>query len=402
MLSLCMPLTRSSHDDPIVSNFLWGLLPDNELTIAEWARRAQVSPGNVFQLIGAVGEEMPGAIQAGYPDELADFAPRARLRKISDQQLNAFVERLMRSPGQTQITDEGGRFSLAGAQSKKALTWIDGVFYEPVGRTPTTHILKPPIPHLAGQVENEHFCLSLARALGLRAARSRVLQLRDTAVILLDRYDRLRLQGRKLMPLDKAGGRVVRVHQEDLCQALGRHPSGKYQSQGGPGMAEVMSVLEHSHTARQDREHFMRSCALNFVIGGTDAHAKNYSIIHLEGGVFRLAPLYDVISALPYISRSRERKLAMSVGGEYRYDKIGTKHWEREAAACGYEADAAVAHVRDLIARVPDESAAELQKCKQDGLSPDDLGRLVDLLTERCRALEALYGAEASAARAVG
>jgi serine/threonine-protein kinase HipA len=397
-LSLSMPLARAVHEDPIVSAFLWGLLPDNELTLEEWARREQVSPRSVFQLIGAVGEDLPGALQAGYPEAIANFAPRTRLKRISEQRLEEFVAQLMQSPGDTQITDEGGKFSLAGAQPKKAINWIDGVFYEPVGRTPSTHILKPPMPNLDGQIENEHFCLQLARAVGLRAASSRVLRLQRTAVILVERYDRLRLQGRRLLALTQPGGKVVRVHQEDLCQALGVHPSRKYQRDGGPSMAAIMKTLETSRTASSDRDLFMRACTLNFVIGGTDAHAKNYAVIHLEGGSFRLAPLYDVISVIPYEDRHRDRKLAMSVGGEYRYDRIAPRHWEREAETCGYDADAAVGHVRDLVARLPDAASDVLARCRADGLAVESLERLTALLAARCRALADRYGAEAVAA----
>ncbi len=395
-LSYSMPLAKARHDDPVVSSFLWGLMSDNERVIADKARRAQVSPNSIVQLLAAYGEDLPGALQAGLPEDVDRFAPRLRTTPVSLARLQAFIEELARSPGATQITEHGGKFSLAGAQPKKALNWTNGRFYEPQGRTPSTHILKPAIPGLHGQVENEHFCLRLASAVGLRAARSAVVMIKATPVIVVERYDRLRLKGRSRLKLTDAGGAVHRVHQEDLCQALGVHPTLKYQNQGGPGMSAVMGVLAASRRAKDDREIFMRACAFNAVIGGADAHAKNYSLLHAPGGSFRLAPLYDVISILPYKERHNDRKLAMSVGGEYRYDKIEPGHWEREADACGYGAGAAVGHVRDLVARLPDAASDVLARCKADGLAAESLDRLAALIAQRCRALGARYGAEAA------
>jgi serine/threonine-protein kinase HipA len=399
-LSFSMPLAKARHDDPVVSSFLWGLVSDNERTIADKARRAQVSPNSIMQLLAAYGEDLPGALQAGLPETIESFAIRQGVTSVSGAKLAAFIDELLRSPGATQITEHGGRFSLAGAQPKKALNWTNGRFYEPQGRTPSTHILKPAIPDLQGQVENEHFCLRLASAVGLKAARSAVVTIGSTPVIVVERYDRVRFRGLDRVKLTDSGGVVHRIHQEDFCQALGIHPTLKYENQGGPGMSAVMDVLAASARAGEDRDLFMRACALSFVVGGTDAHAKNYSLLHAPGGSFRLAPLYDVISILPYEDRHRDRKLGMSVGGEYRYDKIEPKHWAREAEACGYDADAAVGCARDLLVRLPDAASDVLARCKEDGLASEQLDRLVRLLAQRCRLLRGVYGAEAVEARA--
>ena len=400
LLSLSMPLTKAEHTDPTISNFLWGLLPDNELIINAWAQREHVSPKSVFQLIGAIGEDLPGAIQAGYAEQIEDFATRDGARRISKTALAEHIQTMLRSPGRTQLTEHGGKFSLAGAQTKKALNWTNGVFYDPQGRTPSTHILKPPISGLDGQVENEHFCLRLASKLKIRAARSNVVQFDDLAVIIVERFDRLRVKGQKRLPLSEAGGKVIRVHQEDMCQALGVHPSNKYQNAGGPGVAQIMNLLAGSQRAAEDRTMFMRAIALNYVIGGTDAHAKNYSILHLPGGVFRMAPLYDVISGLPYEDRHKDRKLAMSIGGEYRYDKIGPRHWYEQANACKLNPDATLDMVRSLIAELPDHARDELEECRSKKMRVDTLGTLVDRIATRCKELSSIFASAHNATSA--
>jgi len=393
-LSFSMPLTKARHEDPIVSNFLWGLTSDNARTLADRAQRAHVSPNSIMQLLAAYGEDLQGAIQAGRPEDIVEFKHRLGAPAIGNARMKSFIEELIRSPGATQITEHGGKFSLAGAQPKKTLNWTNGQFREPQGRTPSTHILKPAIPGLLGQVENEHFCLCLASAVGLSAARSTTVTIGKTPVIVVERYDRVRLKGRKLLKLTDSGGKVLRLHQEDLCQALGVHPREKYQADGGPGMPEVMSVLSSSRRPREDRTRFLRACIFNYIIAGTDAHAKNYSLLHAPGGTFRLAPLYDIISALPYEDRHKDRKLAMSVGGEYRYDKILPKHWERQAKACRFDPDDAIGHVRDLVARTPDLARDVLMSCRNDGLEAPSLDTLVDLIAARCGALKTIYGAE--------
>src|SRR5262249_2084174 len=154
----------------------------------------------------------------------------------------------------------------------------------PSGRTPTTHILKPPMPELNGHVENEHFCLALARELGLPAAASDVRRFDKEIAIVVERYDRVQIRGR-----------LTRVHQEDICQRLGVRPARKYESEGGPGIRGIAELLRtHSSARDDDLATFLDAIAFNWLIAGSDAHAKNYSILLAGGGQVRLAPLYDL------------------------------------------------------------------------------------------------------------
>ncbi|MEL7049115.1 MAG: HipA N-terminal domain-containing protein, partial [Pseudomonadota bacterium] len=161
-LSLSMPLTKAHYGDGVAKPFLWGLLPDNEATLAAWGRRFGVSPRNAFALLKHVGEDLQGAIQIVPPENISHIRKREGITRLSSKTLNDAFQVLIRNPGATQFTEQGGQFSLAGAQPKKALYRVGKAWYEPRGRTPSTHILKPQIPSLEGQIENEAFCLRLA------------------------------------------------------------------------------------------------------------------------------------------------------------------------------------------------------------------------------------------------
>jgi serine/threonine-protein kinase HipA len=366
-LSISTPLSAREHAGEGVENFLWNLLPDRQDTLAAMARRYSVSPRNPFALVGAHGCDLPGAVQIAPPDQVEAMIKRDGVREVSEAKLAEFLERLVAEPSLNTIAPDAAHFSLAGSQPKKALLHMGGRWYEHKGRTPTTHILKPPMRDLEASVENEHFCLTLAAELGLPAARSEVVRIGDQPVICVERYDRIRFKGTRRLPLDEPGGRVWRVHQEDLCQATGRHPGSKYQNMGGPGVADVMRVLDGSADAAVDRDRFMRALAFNFLILGIDAHAKNFSILIDHDG-YRLAPLYDLLSAAAYDTH-RFDKLAMSIGGEYRWRWVAPRHWERLARASGYPVGATIGHLRELGARLPAACDEALASCRASGLA---------------------------------
>lgn len=385
-LSLSMPMTAKRHTHAAITNYLLGLLPDREASIQAIAKKHGVSSRNPFALIGAIGEDLAGAVQMVPETRLDSLRQREGAPPISEARLAKFLTDLVANPGETQITNDAGLFSLAGAQPKKAISWVNKKWFEPRGRTPSTHIIKPPMPALQGQVENEHFCLLLAQACGLRAAKSQVVEIGGKPNIISERYDRRRFQGSKELPLTRAGGTVVRLHQEDFCQALGVDPANKYQSEtGGPGVKEIMNVLAGSGNANADRNRFMRAIAFNYVVLGTDAHAKNYSIL-IEAGNYRLAPLYDINSILPY-ELPDARKLAMNIGKEYRWRMIGPRHFEKMAEACQYPAEQAIEHVRSIAKIAPDAASDLKDKCRQSGLKTPTLTKLSTAIAARSKVL---------------
>lgn len=393
-LSLSMPLTNPHHSDEAIRAYMWGLLPDSEGTLSAWGTRFGVSPRNPFALLAFVGEDLQGAVQMVPPERLDSLKQREGVTRLSTETLGERFRELMRQPGSTQFTTAGGQFSLAGAQPKKALYLVKGRWYEPRGRTPSTHILKPPIPNLAGQVENEAFCLRLAPELDLPAPPIWIERFDDLPVVVIERYDRVRMDGKRRLPIDATGGEVRRVHQEDCCQALKVMPQRKYQNEGGPGIKDIMTLLSGSTRPSDDRDRFMRAQAYNFVIGGSDAHGKNYGLLLAARGRFRLAPLYDVISILPYITNRKDAKLAMSVDRRYRFDEILPRHWEAQARSAGFSPDRTLAHIRDIIARLPDAALSLVRTFEKEGMHSADLDRLVGLLIDRTKLLASTYGSE--------
>jgi serine/threonine-protein kinase HipA len=203
--------------------------------------------------------------------------------------------------------------------------------------------------------------------------RTEVQRFEGVPVIIVERFDRYRDNRDKL---------VKRIHQEDCCQALGVHPSTKYQSEGGPGLPEIMDLLRFTKSPDVDRDRFMRAQVFNFLIGGTDAHGKNYSIIYEPGGAFRLTPLYDVISFLPYQQRRSQLKLAMTIGGRREVDAIRLRHWERAAKQCRYSAERIVVQVRELTAMLPDLAAGVRLACRKSGLRTPILDQLVEQIAD--------------------
>ena len=389
-LSLSMPLTAKEHPHRVIEPYLWNLLPDREETLRQIAAEHDISHRNPFALAGARGEDLPGAVQIVSPERIGNLRKRERITRVSEEQLAEVLRNRQRAMGKTHIGEDSGFFSLAGAQPKLAVCRVSGRWYEQRGYTPSTHIIKPSIPDLDEQVENEHFCLRLGDAAGLNVVKSEVVSIGDLQTIVLARYDRVRMKGRQRLPLDTAGGQVLRIHQEDVCSALSVHPANKYQHLGGPGIKQVMRLLEGSGNPDVDRERFMRACAFNFVIAGVDAHGKNYSLLMEAGGRFRLAPLYDIISALPY-DRETYNRLAMAVGGERKFAKIYPSHWEKTAAECRYDPGKAVQHVREFVATLPDAAQRVLAECRSDGLAEETITLLSERLMARCEYLRSLY-----------
>lgn len=390
-LSLSMPLGASEHSHTVISNYLWGLLPDRQATLAAIASAHSVSVRSAFALVAAVGEDLAGAVQIVPPNRLNALKTREGVVQIPEAKLARFLDDIIANQGPLNISDDAGFFSLAGAQAKKAVYWVNGKWYEPRGRTPSTHIIKPPMPGLEGQVENEHFCLRLAQSLDLKTCESSVELIGNKPNIVTERYDRMRIKGGGTrLQLNEPGGRVVRIHQEDTCQALGIDPAKKYQAEGGPGMRAIMELLAGSGDPATDRSRFMRACAFNFVILGSDAHGKNFSILIDVGGRYRLAPLYDINSVLPY-DMGRARKLAMTIGGEGRWRSVGPTHWEKAAKLSGYSSADALKHVRQIIQEAPDAAHKVLRQCEKVGLTTPVLKLLVNRIEQRCESLRRSY-----------
>ncbi|MCA1363428.1 type II toxin-antitoxin system HipA family toxin [Bradyrhizobium sp. IC3069] len=380
-LSLSMPLAAEEHGPATVRSFLWGLLPDNEQVLERWAKKFQVSARNVFALISNVGEDCAGAIQFVTPDRLGTLKTGEddKIEWLDKPEIANRLRVLREDHAAWRLPRDTGQFSLAGAQPKTALVLKDNKWGIPSGRIPTTHILKPPTGHFDGHAENEHICLQLARELGLPAAETKVMRFEQEIAIVVERYDR-----------QVSGNDIIRVHQEDICQAMGIPPTKKYQNEGGPTPADVVELLRTYSTDREaDLETFVSALIFNWLIGGSDAHAKNYSLLLASGALVRLAPLYDIASILPYDHvDQRKIKLAMKVGGEYKLDQIGLRQWQKFARETRVDADVLIATLNSMAGQIPDLVADIRTRAQKEGLENAVIERLATALSTRAKDCE--------------
>lgn len=378
-LSLSMPITLAEHPNAKIDPFLWGLLPDNEIILGNWARKFHVSARNAFSLIAYVGEDCAGAAQFVQPARLNVILGAAAppIEWLDEKEIAKRLRALREDHSAWRAPRDTGQFSLAGAQPKTALLFENNKWGVPSGRIPTTHILKPPSDEFEGHTENEHFCLELARALGLPVVDSRIMHFKDEIAIVVERYDRARV-----------AGTLHRVHQEDMCQALVIPPTHKYQNDGGPGIRDIVGLLgENSSVPREDIATFLDSVIYNWLIAGTDAHAKNYALLIGAGGRIRLAPLYDVASVLPYPDINIEKaKLSMKIGGEYRLRNIRPYHWRKLAVELKLDPDKTLRRISDLAGQLADHVYAVNQQMMSEGLKHPIIPRLTEAVAKRAAA----------------
>jgi serine/threonine-protein kinase HipA len=375
-LSLSMPAQVASHSDRVVAPWLWGLLPDNAAVLRRWARELGASANSAFSLLATpIGEDCAGAVRFVSPEDVDAATDRPGDIVWLDEEEVAQRLRELRQDSTAWLGESfTGQFSLAGAQAKTALIFEDGRWGVPSGATPTTHILKPGVSGFDDHDLNEHLCLDAARHAGLPAARTAISRFAGESAVVVTRYDRL----------PGAGGQILRVHQEDLCQALGVPPERKYQSDGGPTPAQIARLLRDAmapSAAEESVRRFADALIWNWLIAGTDAHAKNYSLL-LSGEQVRLAPLYDVASALPYATAERKLRLAMKTGKSYDVYSRGNP-WISTADDLGIDGGALTERAAELAGIAPEAFAEAAGDPAVAALGSDLPKRLHDLVSAR-------------------
>ncbi len=335
-VSLSLPLREDRFvGDPVIAVFA-NLLPDNEQIRRRLAERVRAEGDDAYSLLAAVGRDCVGALQF-LPDG-ADPGPVGGIsgRPISDKEVADILGDLKRTPLGVDESEEF-RISLAGAQEKTALLYWEDKWQVPHGTTATTHILKPEIGRLPNgidlsqSIENEHLCMRLTAAFGLPTAQTQMLKFSGKHALVVERFDRRWTRD----------GRLLRLPQEDCCQALSVPPPRKYEPDGGPGIRDILELLKASDEPEADQRLFLKAQIVFWLLGATDGHAKNFSIFLLPGGRFRLTPLYDVMSAQPNVDagqiRHNRMKLAMAVGDKRHYviDLIVPRHFVQTATSSG-------------------------------------------------------------------
>ena len=336
LLSLSMPVGDRRYTQGLVSPFLDGLLPEGESRKAI-AREKAVRVDDTYGLIRELGRDCAGAVVI----QPADDPPPPRASTLTaevlgPEEIGALVENLRSAP-----LGAGGRvrISLAGVQEKLLLTRMpDGKWGRPVDGTPSTHILKPEIAAYPQTVENEAFCMRIAKNLGLDVAAVETTEIGKRKLIVVERYDRA-------VSVD---GSVERIHQEDFCQATGIAPERKYEEDGGPSLQQIAGILQ-SVAATDSLERFLQAVTLNVLVGNGDAHAKNFSLLHDASGVLTLTPLYDLMCTQHY----GDDRLAMYIDTVQRTSRVTAERIANEAMRWGMSRGRASGTIGDILERAP-------------------------------------------------
>ncbi len=366
-VSLSLPLRKAAYRGELVAAVFDNLLPDNPNIRRIVAERTGAGGIDAFSLLEQIGRDCVGAMQF-LPDDLqADARMEVRGEPVTEEEIERILANLARAPLGIDPEHEF-RISVAGAQEKTALLFHEGQWMRPLGTTPTTHILKPQIGKIptafglidmAASVDNEHYCLKLLEAFGLPVNQTEIQTFGKRRVLVVERFDRLW----------QDDDRLLRLPQEDFCQALGVPSTRKYQAtveghQNGPGIVDIISLLQASDESTQDQAAFFKAQILFWLIGATDGHAKNFSIFLRPGGGFSLTPFYDVLSAQQAFDANqiprKSYRLAMSFGKSRKYKilEITGRHF----VETGKEAGLGPTIIREVITSVLEVADATTDK----------------------------------------
>jgi serine/threonine-protein kinase HipA len=349
-----LPLREDHYGgDPVIAVFD-NLLPDNDDTRRIVAARQHADGTDPYSLLATIGRDCVGALQflpeGGNPGKAGEInAAPITSAEIAEKLTNLATAPLGMGD------DREFRISIAGAQDKAAFLYLDDSWHVPHGTTATTHIFKPQIGmrgnyDLTQSVENEHLCMRIIDELDMPVASTEIRDFDGVRSLVVERFDRSWAKD----------GRLLRVPQEDCCQALSVPPTRKYQNQGGPGIADILEFLKGSDQPDVDQQLFMKAQIVFWLLAATDGHAKNFSVYLHSGGGFKLTPLYDVMSAQPLLDAHQlhrnEMKLAMSAGNSrhYRLHGIMPRHFLQSAAEAGMPAASVQASFEELANTVPD------------------------------------------------
>ncbi|MEK6421228.1 MAG: type II toxin-antitoxin system HipA family toxin [Burkholderia gladioli] len=397
-LSLALPFNigNSPLRGNAVAHYFEGLLPDSDTIRKRVATRFRTGSTDAFDLLNAIGRDCVGALQLLPENEVPHGVDRVDGIALDDDDIERHLLEVVapeRFAG-TRDPDDDFRISLAGAQEKDAFLWWDGKWMKPRGTTPTTHIFKLPLGLIGGRradfstsVDNEWLCLRLFKAYGLPTANARIDTFGTQRVLVVERFDR---------HVSSDGTRLLRLVQEDFCQATGTSPLLKYENEGGPGLTQLFALAHQSLDAERDLHTLMATQILFWLLQAPDGHAKNFSIqMQRATSGFRLTPIYDVMSAYPVLGdganqwAARDIKLAMALLGKRRHYHVHTierRHFNSTARKLGYGDDAEPL-IQALIARTP-AAIAEVQADLPPGFSQRVADKVLGGLLNAAQALE--------------
>lgn len=339
-ISCSLPLQKEVFDRRHCQAFFGGILPeDTQKKLI--ARNLGISANNVFSMLEKIGGECAGALSLIPPGKELSQSDNSYHPLVSAE-LAKILNELPYRP--LLAGEKGVRLSLAGVQTKLAVYVDHDNISIPLEISPSTHILKPDFTVYDGVIFNEAFCLQLAKKIGLSVAEAEVKKIEEIYYLLIKRYDRIFRENK-----------VIRMHQEDFCQALNVLPTNKYQNEGGPSLKQSFDLIRRETTVPVfELDKMLNAVIFNFLIGNCDAHGKNFSLLYDDH--LKLAPLYDLVCTLCY--EDLDKKMAMKLGGEYHINKISINNFDQLADEIGFSKPG----VRKRIVEIADNIIAELPK----------------------------------------
>lgn len=370
-LSLSLPMQVEPFDDKACIAYFGGLLPEDNDVRKNLAKKYSISAKNEFSMLKAIGKDCAGAVSFYEIDEAVKDFDFVELKgtPLSDKELAQHIKDLPKKPLFSGVKDF--RLSLAGVQEKAAVSIIDGKICIPAVGLPTTHILKPMIREFQDTIENEYLCLKTASAMGIEVPNIEIRNTEGIKYLLIERYDR-----------EIKEGLIKRVHQEDFCQALGLNSLYKYQNEGGPNLKDCFDLLKKVSQPAVDRNKLAERVIFNYLIGNTDAHSKNFSLLHYDNGIIKLAPMYDVLCAPVY--NELTKKMAMKIGGYYEYEDILPRHWERFCDEVGLSYPQLKKVILKQANRLPQLLENETKAMADTGMSIDIDQKIFDFVNKNC------------------
>ena len=381
-LSVSAPCEPGPHE---TRPWIAGLLPDIESIRKRWRQEQGARSSDAYDLLATgIGRDCAGAFRFCPVGQVKEFAARpAGEDPLTEEQVADKIRQLRHDFGAWHHNPKdrprhyANAFTLAGGQPKTALRHSQGGWSIPYGDEPTTHIIKPSVRHNFPDLDIvEHLTQSAARRLGLPSAKTECVDVGGERTLLVHRYDRV-----------SEGGAVRRVHQEDLCQAAGMWPNQKYQEHGGPSPRSIARLVRSvSDDPEEDVARFRDALLFNWLFVCTDGHSKNYSLL-LEGASVRMAPLYDVISFLPYAQRhplSTHINLAMSAVPDYSLGASDNRgYWDLMSRQLGLQADDTLDAAHRMIGQAQDALVAEIDLLAENHRSSKTVNAFYQRIGER-------------------
>ncbi len=371
-ISIAFPLQSEAFKGAHVKAFFSGLLPESGVR-ERLARYLGLSENNTFALLEAIGGDCAGAL-ALYPVGKKPSNSKEDIEALDGAQLKEILSLIRQRP--MLAGDDGYRLSLAGAQDKLVVRFKCGEIYLVKGGAPTTHILKPIIEGVKDSAHNELFCMKLANSMGIDVPEASLHFAGDMPFYLVERYDRKVVAGRN----------IIRIHQEDFCQALGMAPEIKYEREGGPSIAACQNlILNCVAWPAVDQIKYLNIIIFNYLIGNADAHGKNFSLLYKDNKP-ELAPAYDLLSTAIYPSLSE--KMAMKIGGKYKPQDVCLRHFHKIVPDTRVAKSAMEKQIQKMSGKIVGSAQKIQADLMSEGLNSDIFAEIIKVIEGRVSRLK--------------